>query len=88
MPALAPALRPPEGSGVEAGTFVPGVVDDALVDVGADEAELEVGDGIPVVGNVRGVDVSEEVGVVDVVVVLAGTSDALKLSWYSGAKRT
>ena len=85
---MAPELRPPEGSGVEVGNpAAPDVVDDALVDVEVevDEDEFEVGDGIPVVGNARGVD--EEVGV-DVVVVLAGTSDALKLSWYSGAKRT
>lgn len=92
MPALAPELRPfweSAGAVGEADIPVADVPFPAPDDAGLkdDGDELDVGLGMPVVGKVRGVDVSEEDGV-DVVVALAGTSEAWKLSWYSGAKRT
>jgi hypothetical protein len=72
MPALAPGLRPPEGSRVEVADPVPVALDDVELE---EDSKLEVGLGTPVVGKVRGVDVSEDTGVPTAVVV-AGTSEA------------
>lgn len=80
MPALAPEPRPEEP------LKVAGAVDDPVGGVELDD-EPDVCVGIPVVGKVRGVDVGEEVDF-ETDVVLAGISEAWKLSWYSGANRT
>lgn len=88
---MAPEVRP-DGSLGAVGAVVgaPGAVVDAPVAVVGTpppwllvvelEAELEVCVGMPVVGNVRGVDFSEEDDS-GVEVGFAGTSEAWKLSW-------
>lgn len=81
-PALAPELRPAETSDAAVG-------DEPFA--APEELDLDVGLGVLVGGTVRGVDVGDEVGDVgDEVggVVVAGRSEAWKLSWYSGAKMT